>query len=224
MLLLNNDWAYLFGAFLGDGTVCKWREKKRFQFSSIDIELTDKVSNTLEILGFRVYRDTYKKTGPHKIMYRVTCYDQYLCGLLLKETDSKNKVPDKILNTKLFVPFFSALMDSEGWVGKSIKENTDTIKYSIGINMTSEWLIDVMHKTEKYGLKVCKMMKPKIIKPHHKQKYWFQFNIKSFINSPFCFIKKRSNERLQEYEKRQSELSAKKSINGKKGAEARWNK
>ena len=89
--------------------------------------------------------------------------------------------------------------------------------------MTDDWIYEVNKILTEYGVDVKKENK-RILKSG-KLFHWFQFNVISFINSPFKFSIKRKDDRLKEYYKtriiKDSEYYSK---IGLKGAEARWSK
>ena len=226
----SKDLAFLIGVSMCDGsTTIKLDKKKgnryRFQLGSVDKEFVDKTADILEKNGLHCTRHVYetsKRKETWNDMNFLTVSNKDFVLWIRDETEHKTKIPSWIkLRKEYEINFVNGVLSSDGWVGKTRQGNG--YKYSVGLGMTDNWVYEVNDILRKYGVDVKKENK-RILKSG-KLFHWFQFNLISFINSPFKFSIKRKDNRLKEYLKtRVTQDSSYYSSIGLKGAKARWSK
>jgi len=227
----SKEFAYLIGVYLGDGSTTikldkKFGNKYRFQLGSIDKDFVDYVSYLLNIFGYHTTRwEKRYNSQKWNDMYYLNVCSKELVLYLRKITRNKKVIPKWIFKRKDWkIEFVNGLLDSEGWVGKAkVNDTACGYKYSVGINTTSNYVYKVVDILKEYGVLVSKEYSPKLKKGKHT--HWFQFNLVSFIESPFKFRIERKVRRLKEYQKTKIKRDSKYySELGKRGAKARWSK
>lgn len=191
------DMAYIVGVYIGDGCVPKKRSD-RFTLEVTDKDFCEYTKRKLErvaegVSEVKYYVRKYSHKDEYYDEYRVYCCNTDFASWLVFITDSKAKIPEFCKNDWLnTMAFLEGIMDSEGTMCKSKRDNCNTYKYQCSIGMDSELMNDIQEMFEAVGVKTNKMsLSGNCLN--------LPLNLESLVNSGFKFHIGRKQEVLEAY-------------------------
>ena len=213
---LNKELAYLLGVYLTDGSI-SYKESYTFQLSSIDKDFVESTLNFYKKINPKCIASVNIQKGIDREWpdgRKSKCQDQYHInvgfaefGLFFKnQTGDKHHIPFIIWNASDGVKrwFIAGVMDGDGWISKTIRENGKDYQYRTGIGGVEEgWIYEFERLLQSMGVKTCK---PEIDIRLPRAKPIVRFSIKtdSFVSHGLFFTIKRKQARLKEYIEKRS--------------------
>lgn len=162
---MNKDFAYLIGAYLGDGHI---------QYSRTGSSTSHQFSITSEDRDFckrcsKITKEINDKPGcitKVQNYYKLVVCSKPLCNMILEHTCSKSDYYEADhISKKSHLPelstfdiqqeFLIGLMDADGWIRETI--NGKYMKYEVGFKNTACWSPNIYEMMEKLGIKCSKL-------------------------------------------------------------------
>ena len=194
---LTKDLAYLFGVYLTDGSITACN----FDLQAID---KDFVENTLNLwrklipteaaLRERVDMGGWNKQKRYVIKVGIGKYADWFRN----ETISKHHLPYGIWDVQDGVKksLIAGIMDGDGWISKTKRENSPQFQYRIGIGGVEEgWIHEFRELLISVGVKCNKI--ERVLTKNGKWFCRFNVNPKSFFDAKLYFTIKRKVERCE---------------------------
>ncbi len=158
---MNKDFAYLIGAYLGDGHIqyskSEDRTSHQFIITSEDRDFCSQCSLIAERADGK--SGTIKKVQNY---YKLVVCSKSLCNIILEHTcnrsdyyeadhiSKKSRLPE-LPHFDVQQAFLIGLMDADGWIRETI--NGKYMKYEVGFKNTASWSPDVFKMMKKMEIK-----------------------------------------------------------------------
>lgn len=200
----GKTWAYLLGAYLGDGCVTDVFHKERgrtypvFRLNCIDLDFAEAVQDALvQFSDYSVSLHTHAVSKSSKPNHSIRCGDPRLCEALKWETDGKAKLPEWIFTadkeTKLAL--IAGLMDSEGYV--CVKEGRG--QAHMGFKSTDVWFDDFLRLMQSVGIVHGKIGVEAPRKPGYRVPRRVTIKMQSWVDAEAYFRIARKQERVERW-------------------------
>lgn len=195
----GKDLAYLYGVYMGDGSITK-RSDKHFQFAfeTIDEDFMDKVIATLFTFIKKTPTILRRNRGKNRNDTFCISVSNIFFKDMYESTAGKKLIPEWILNgdKHIKMAFLQGCLDSDGYV--SVHHNKKGTKaFSMGYCKGTNYVHDIFTMMKNIGLTIG-LPKAKEQKSN-RICFYITINIKSWIKSGMKFSISRKNKRIQEY-------------------------
>lgn len=204
----GKSYAYLLGAFLGDGCVTVRRAQTLnakdilvFKLNTIDEDFAEATKHALsDFTDRRITITKHAVSKSSKPNHAVYCADQDVCKHLLEVTQAKLVIPAFVHEwTKdEKIAFIEGLMDSEGFVGERKNEVTNR-RFYMGFKSCDVWVPEFIRVLESVGIRVGKVAQEAPRKPGYKIPTRFTIKMQSWIDSGARFRIVRKQRRVDEW-------------------------
>lgn len=205
----GKSYAYILGAYLGDGCVTNAHKKLIFKLNTIDRDFAEAVKYHLSQISDKpvhVHQYTDNRWSKPSVYNHVTCSDHELCVFLREQTNNKMKIPEYVFewDNEMLSFFIVGLMDSEGYVAenRTIKKDCTQLtnkRFFMGFKCCDPWIYDFVELLKKYGLQIGKVRTEKPRKEGYKTPVVFGIKMQSWVNSGLRFNIERKNKRVDEW-------------------------
>lgn len=212
---MDKDFAYLIGAYLGDGHIQYSKNDRgsshQFTITSSDEDFCSQCSEICKRLVDKA--GSIKKVNNY---YKLVVCSKELCDMVLDETCwtsdryeadhiAKKSILPNITDYVAQQSLVIGLMDADGWIRETV--NGKYMKYEIGFKNTAMWSPDVYKVIEGIGVKCSKFNLAKGGK-YHKSIYSWTMNPKDYAKN-LGFRIERKKRMLDEYLKNRKQNTTK---------------
>lgn len=197
----GKSFAYLLGAYLGDGCVTKMSNGRYevFKLNTIDVDFANAVEAALIECGapsVSVSKHEVKtsKNPNHSLQCRCEAITKQLVSL----TSAKQSLPDMAeWSRDEKIAFVVGLMDSEGFVAAN--SNTTNRRFYMGFKSCDVWVPDFVRLLQELGIRVGKIAQEVPRKAGYKVPTRFAIKMQSWIDSGARFNIARKQNRVDEW-------------------------
>lgn len=208
---LNKELAYLLGVYLTDGSI-SYQESYSFQLKAIDKDFVENSLNFYKKINPNCLATVFLQKGIERKWPegRISkCQDQYCInvgfakyGQFFKDqTGDKHHIPFIVWAAPLQIKkwFIAGIMDGDGWISKTIRENSKDYQYRIGVGGVEEgWIHEFYRLLQEIGVQLCKA-EIDVRPPRKKPMVRFSIKTDSFAKHGLFFTVKRKQSRLREF-------------------------
>lgn len=199
---LDKDTAYLLGVYLTDGSITK---ENKFILQVIDKDFAENTLSCIKKIktdcNANIWtRDNKTGTWNKQIQYCISVGFTRFKYFFEEQTGKKHHIPYIIWDAPLIIKkwFIAGIMDGDGWISKTKRQNSDKYQYRVGIGGIEEgWIYEFEKLLHQMGVSTCKK---ELIKKENRIPFVrFSIKTKDFKEKGLFFTIKRKQQRLIDY-------------------------
>jgi hypothetical protein len=199
----GKSYAYLLGAYLGDGCVTLQHGAPVFKLNTIDADFAAAVKAAIQdVYGpdveIKIWKHSVSKSS--KPNHSLWCGYFRLCAACFNETRDKGYLPESLekWDADQKKAFIVGLMDSEGFVAEKTTGKTGR-GYYMGFKSCDSWVPELTQLMQSVGLKIGRVSACPPYREHYKTPTRFHIKMQSWVDSGMRFNIKRKQDRVDRW-------------------------
>ena len=155
---MNQERAYLYGAFLGDGFISNQGNSWYLALKVVDHDFADEFERCLRVVYPYKHVSRYmadKAVGNRRARTQVKINGKEIYMEFKENTNSKSEIPKFILDdVALWPAFLRGIMDSEGWVTVGLNKKKTMMSFNVAFAMKAPFVGKLADMFNKVGATV----------------------------------------------------------------------